>query len=103
MVGGGERTGWCHSLIKRLDDTEHGHDDVNCRVAVVPEFVELDQGPFDIALLAVPHEVLHDERVWLVAYFEYVVTANETKTRVCGLKVVDGLSHVPFASEYESF
>ena len=82
-------------LVKGLHNPEYCDHDVNRTIPLVPEFIELLHRPVDVALEACPDNSLDNNGVWLVAYFEDVVAGDKAKPRVCGLEVVDRLSHVP--------
>jgi hypothetical protein len=94
----GERS----SLVKRLDNSKDRDDNIHRGISIVPQLVQLRHGLFDIALLAIPYEVLNDQRMRLIAYLEDVITVYESETRMSGLKIIDGLSHIAFTCEDQS-
>lgn len=89
-------------LVKGFGNPKDCDDQVNGAVALVPELVEFFHCRVDIAFQTALDDSLNNNRVWLVANFENVVTRHESKARMGGLKVVDRLSHVAFGREYQS-
>ena len=90
-------------LVERFDDAKQRDDDIDRRITRVPQLVQLLHGRLNLPLLAESHQILHDDWVWLVAHFEHVFTAHKPESGMGRLEVIDGLSHIPFASEDECF
>lgn len=90
-----------HSLIKSLRNPKNSNNYIHRTISLVPKFTELLHRPLDVALRARADDGLDDDGVRLVADFEDVVARDEAEARVCGLEVVDGLSHVAFGGEDE--
>lgn len=88
-------------LVECFGDSEYGYDDVHRAVTLVPELAQLLHRSFYVTLCTCPNDRLDDYWMGLVTDFENVISGYETKARVCGLEVVDCLSHVPFGGKYQ--
>ena len=90
-----------HLLVECFGYSEYGYDDVHRAVTLVPELAQLLHRGFYVTLCTCPNDRLDDYGMGLVTDFENVISGYETKARVCGLEVVDCLSHVPFGGKYQ--
>lgn len=74
-----------------LANPEDVSNDVLRRVAQAPQVLQHLVGLVHVAFLAVPQHALHQQWVGLIAHLEHVLTVDVAKSRVGGLKVVEGL------------
>lgn len=89
-------------LVHRLGHPKDRHHDVDRTVTLIPQAPQSVQSQVDIALLTCTQHLLDDDRMRLIAHLEDIVWADEVETRVCGLQVVDCLSHVAFGRKDKS-
>lgn len=89
------------ALVKDLDHPKHRRHNVDRRVAVLPQRIQLLQRSIHIALGAATEHLLDDDRVRLVAHLEDVFGRDDAEARVGRLEVVERLAHVALGRKDE--
>ena len=87
--------------LRRFAHAKYNIDYIVRRVTELPQMRQYLHGLVKLLLHAVLDHLLDEDGMRLVAHLEHVLAVHVSEAVVCGLQIVDGLSHVALGSKYD--